>query len=338
MSAQEMVELHSGLGTARCEFYLYNLDRGIGPKTVKRYDRVLEQFEAFIRKIPGSEINLMNFTASEVRAWIGSSEDEPGYLSVQQGKSPSAVFFCEKVIVQYTKFASSIQLIEYDLMVGEIRYKLEEGSLPVVAECDVWSMLEQALGYVKGKVCVHLLFFEGLCPLEIINLRVSDLVDTRDQLKATITIRPRGAGNWKARLTTISSCAQDLIRQYLSQTKRDRGKSIWIFPGRNPETHVKRSALYYWIKKLAEAAGVSGATAKKIRNAGLVYGKFGEDPHSASKAFRTVTDRFNSPHTSEIENRVVRSKKEVYKPKDQARLDRFIVRFRKSNEEGLPGG
>jgi integrase/recombinase XerD len=105
-------------------------------------------------------------------------------------------------------------------------------------------------------------------------------------------MRVTGKGDVTADVPVHPVLADALLR-----FKRGRG---WVFPGRDPGTHVNPSTVWIWVKQVAEEAGLSDIYTHLLRHTALT------EANDASNDLRTVQEiaRHSRPEITSIYTRV----------------------------------
>ncbi len=207
--------------------------RNYSPKTFKAYRSHLRAFVAyFAPKHP------KDLSEADVRKYLIHLIDEKHLSLGTMGQVLSAIKFLY------------VELYKEPIVIAGLPRPLREHKLPVVLSLDEVKKVFDALGNVKHRIMLMLVYSAGLRVSEVVRLKPSDIDSDR------MTIHIRGAKGKKDRYTILSEVVLEGLRHYwkLYHPKE------WLFEGQDKgKSYSIRSA-----ERVFEKAVVNAGTNKKV--------------------------------------------------------------------------
>lgn len=239
------------------------VERGLGPHTIRRYLAVLQQFALYMKGHHHMEpFNPWRVNPNHVRRFLA-------YLKNQIGNSPSTRNSKLGSLDNFYRFLVCCQKIdEDDNPLNLIRRARLPSRVPVYLTLEEVNKILQAA--VEGEhalrdvALLRVLVQAGLRPIELLTLRVQD-IDFNDRC-----LLIHGKGN-KQRLVPLTVNTERALQDYLAvrYPLREFTKQLFLDSRGKPYTGC---SLRNWFKRLCREAGVEkkGISVGKLRHTCLI--------------------------------------------------------------------
>ena len=186
--------------------------RNYTEKTVTGYKENLDKFLKFFKGLTPSQLTIEHVNAYKLH--LISKGQAPSYINGQTG---SFKFFCDKVLKKDWDFDD----IPYMKIPKRLPFVQEREVVDKILRCSTSPTVRLALGIAYGS---------GVRPFENAMIMPQDI----DRKSGTLNV-PNGKGR-KERVTVFPPELNDDLEKQLSLASRQ--KSLWLFPGLNPEKHI----------------------------------------------------------------------------------------------------
>ena len=189
-------------------------------------------FADFIRHFDGRD--LRNITKAEINSYILHLIKEKGISTSQQNQRINAIkFYYEKVLGRNKEYY-------------QIERPRKERTLPsVVAKSEIQQIINNC-DNLKHRCIIALIYSAGLRRGELINLKVSDIIAERNQ------VRIQGAKGKKDRFSLLSPYFQTLFREYCNHYR----PKCWLFEGHGDDGKYSATSIAKILDKAAQKAGI----------------------------------------------------------------------------------
>jgi integrase/recombinase XerD len=207
--------------------------RAYSENTIRTYLQSFKEFLQFYEDTDPLELNEI-----EIRNYLLFLIEKKKLSRSTQNQAINAIkFFYEKILGQ-------------DRKVYHLDRPMRERKLPeVLSQLEVMQIFE-AVGNLKHRVMLMLIYAAGLRRSELINLRVGDVDLNRN------TVFIRGAKGSKDRQSVMAQSLAPLLQQYL----KEYNPSFWLFEGINGDRY-STSSLRMVLKTGVQKAGIK----KRVR-------------------------------------------------------------------------
>jgi site-specific recombinase XerD len=202
--------------------------KGYSEHTHEAYLRYLRRFAKHYMRSPAE------MGEEEIRAFLL-------HLAQEQKADP----YLQKAYISALKFFYRTTVGRPEVVANIPNPKLPK-RMPVVLSMEEVLAIFEAIRYIKHKAMITTTYGAGLRISEVCSLRKADV----DSQRMRILIH--GKGN-KDRYCLLSPMILELLRAYY---RKVRPKGDWLFPGRNPQRHLTRSAIHQALKKAVEKVGI----------------------------------------------------------------------------------
>jgi integrase/recombinase XerD len=212
--------------------------RQYSPKTRDDYRLQVQRFLKWLRRDPATA------TEEELRAYLLSMLDNELSASyVRQARAALGILYTS-ALGQPEK-------------VAHLPQAKKEKKLPLVLSREEVRQLLEATSNLRDKALLTVIYSAGLRVSEATQLRVSDILSDRGQIRIA-----RGKGK-KDRYTILADKTLHLLREYY----RVYRPQTWLFSGQAPGTHLSTSAARRAFGRAREKGGItSRATIHTLRH------------------------------------------------------------------------
>jgi len=202
--------------------------RGYSPNTRDNYRLHMLRFLRWLRKDPSSA------EEGDLRAYLVEMLDNGLSASyVRQAKAALIVYY-ESVLKQPEK-------------ISDLPGAKSEKKLPLVLSKDEIRRLLQSADNLKSETFLTLVYSAGLRTSEAIQLRIEDILPDRHQ------IRVIGGKGDKDRYTVLADKTLLLLRDHYKEYR----PVDWLFPGKEPKTHISPSTAQRILHHAREKAQIN---------------------------------------------------------------------------------
>jgi len=203
--------------------------RNYSPKTIKSYKSCIDNFIRF-----NSPRHLRELTSEDIRSYFT-------WLIEKQKSAPSTI----NQIYNALRFLY-VELYKMPFIIKEIPRPKKERKLPDVLDREeVWKIFD-AVGNLKHKTILMLIYSAGLRVGESVRLKIQD-IDSKQKL-----IHVRGAKGNKDRYTILSDVILEKLREYY---KMYRPKD-YLFEGGKGRVHLAERSVQNVFQRAVKVAGI----------------------------------------------------------------------------------
>lgn len=212
--------------------------RGYSPKTRDNYRLHIQRFLRWLRRDPATA------SEEELRAYLLEMLDDGLSASYVRQARAALVIVYEGLLDQSER-------------VAELPSAKEKRRLPTVLSREEVERLLKATSGLMGRALLTVIYSAGLRVGEAIQLRASDILSERGQ------VRVRSGKGKKDRYTVLADEAVDVLRMYY----RIHRPREWLFPGRELGSHISQRTARRIFNRAKEQARVnSKATIHTLRH------------------------------------------------------------------------
>jgi len=201
--------------------------RGYSPRTRQTYRLHMQRFLKWLRQEPGT------VSQAKLQAYLLEILDNGLSASyVRQARAVLTIIY-EDLLNQPEK-------------VIDLPSPKDKKGLPAVLSRDQVGRILQAAANTMEKALLMMTYSAGLRVGEVIRLKARDILSDRRQ------VRVEGGKGKKDRYTVLAEETLRMLRIYYRQYR----PADWLFPGKDPGTHIARCTAERIFKRAKEKAGI----------------------------------------------------------------------------------
>jgi len=144
----------------------------------------------------------------------------------------------------------------------EVKCPRKDKKLPVVLSKEEVAKILSAVGNIKHRAILMLVYSAGLRVGEVVKLGPEEIDPDRE------IIHIRGSKGRKDRYTLISDCALKVLKEYFKECR----PSTWLFEGAKRSKHISKRTVQVIFKQVSHNAGIKkDATVHSLRHSFVLH-------------------------------------------------------------------